>query len=846
MAGHNVGTVTRVPDPTPRYAIKAPKNLSPRIQWLRDYYFQGVARSWNNEFTSWTTGTPWDFQFNETTFYIVPETYTFFPTFRASFRQVARPVDLAPGFWSWSIAERRAWFVKEVMTKRVPCEIIPGDLLAGARFNVMTSTCFTKSESAAFDRLVLAKGGTRESVQWFHNHGFGNAGATSGHIIPDYPRILATGWRGVAADIQARLDDLSEADRTGARGAQLRAMLTSATMPRDLAERYGALCRTLATETGGTERRSELTQMVDNLSRVPWGPAESFWDAVQSLWLTHMLVMSDENYPGPGLSFGRMDQYLYPYWRKSIQSGMDRDWGKEILKCFWFHCNTAYDAMIRTGAHQGITAGYGQLISLSGRGPSGADTTNDLTYAILEVIDEMTPILEPKPNIRLHKGSPDELLDKVVDMISTSQGAPFLLNFDERSVDGMLLEARQAGLEHLINPDTVYDYASVGCLENTMAGNDRSGTVDANLNLLKAVELALADGYDMNPFTDPMTGKVDARTRRGPATGDPRGFRSFEDFWAAYAAQTRGIVRRIVELYESSESVRALFAPTPYLSCLVRGCAEKGLDVTQGGPEINFVTIEAVTYATTVDSLLALKHLVFDRAACTMAELVSALEDNWVGHERLQALAVNKAPKYGRDDDEADAMGRRVMELWTGETWKYETHATHRRFRPGMLSWNYWVSDGFVLAASPDGRPKGKFLSNALCPSNGADTNGPTANVNSVGKVLAGEVEQGGVRRSFVNVLPNGGSHTITFNPSLVRDAEHRAKFKAFLRGYDANGGTALQINMLDATMLRDAQAHPANYRHLLVRVTGYNAYFTSVGKELQDEIIARESHALR
>jgi pyruvate-formate lyase len=186
------------------------------------------------------------------------------------------------------------------------------------------------------------------------------------------------------------------------------------------------------------------------------------------------------------------------------------------------------------------------------------------------------------------------------------------------------------------------------------------------------------------------------------------------------------------------------------------------------------------------------------------------------------------------------------MGLWTAETWKYRTGSTGRQFRPGMLSWNYWVSDGFILAASPDGRPKGRFLSNALCPSNGADVNGPTANVNSVGKVLAGEVTCGGRPERFDNLLPNGGSHTLTFNPSLVRDAEHRAKLKAFLRGYDVNGGTALQINMIDAGMLRDAQAHPENYRHLLVRVTGYNAYFTTVGRELQDEIIARESHALR
>jgi pyruvate-formate lyase len=187
-----------------------------------------------------------------------------------------------------------------------------------------------------------------------------------------------------------------------------------------------------------------------------------------------------------------------------------------------------------------------------------------------------------------------------------------------------------------------------------------------------------------------------------------------------------------------------------------------------------------------------------------------------------------------------------VMDLWTEETWKYKTRCTGRQFRPGMLSWNYWVSDGFILPASPDGRPKGRFLSNALCPSNGADTRGPTANVNSVGAVLGGKALAGdGDWEEFYNPLPNGGSHTMTFNPSMIRDPEHKEKFKAFLRGYVENGGTALQINMIDADMLRDAQKHPENYRHLLVRVTGYNAYFTTIGRELQDEIIARESHRL-
>jgi len=276
----------------------------------------------------------------------------------------------------------------------------------------------------------------------------------------------------------------------------------------------------------------------------------------------------------------------------------------------------------------------------------------------------------------------------------------------------------------------------------------------------------------------------------------------------------------------------------------VKGCAEKGLDVTQGGAEISLTTIEGVTYATTVDSLLAIKYLVFDKKECTMEELLAALRANWEGYEVLQAKAKNRAPKYGRDDNEADELGRRVMDYWSSRTWKHKTKSTGRQFRPGMLSWNYWIAYGYIMAASADGRPRGQFLSNAICPSNGADINGPTSNTNSVGKVMGGKAPGRGDWGDYLSNLPNGASHTITFNPSVLKDPEHKNKFKAFLRGYAENGGSALQINMLDSDMLRDAQKHPSDYRHLLVRITGYNAYFVTVGKELQDEVIARISHS--
>ncbi len=234
------------PVEAPRFLIKQPANLSARVGWLRDYYFEGVKRKWNNEFTSWTTGTPWDFQYNELTFYIVPETYAFFDTFRSAFAQTAKPVRLHPDFWKWSLPERRAWFVKEVLVNYLPQEMLPGDLLAGARFNVLTSGCLNKREAAEHDRMVSGKHGAREAVLWFHNHGYGNAGATSGHLIPDYPSVLQRGWKGIAQEIDHYRESLSPQERQGRRGAQLRAMRTAATMSREVAAKYSQLCAELA------------------------------------------------------------------------------------------------------------------------------------------------------------------------------------------------------------------------------------------------------------------------------------------------------------------------------------------------------------------------------------------------------------------------------------------------------------------------------------------------------------------------------------------------------------------------------------------------------------------------
>ena len=540
----------------PKYndAIKQPKNLSPRVKWLRDYFFEGTERKWNNENNVFTNGKKWDRCYDELTFYIVPETKSFFQPFTTGYVAAGKilPVEkVAKNFFKLPLVERRALYEKEVIVNQMPKEILPGDLLCGARFNAVYSMCLNKKESKEREKMIMK---ARKEILFLIDHGYGNAGATSGHLVPDYAKIVRSGFKAVYEDLEEKYAALSEEDKKGGKGAQLRAMMVAAEIPRDLAAKYREECLRRAGEEKDQQRKKELLVMADNLAVVPWNGAEDFYQAVQSLWITHMLVMFDEKYPGPGVSFGRLDQYLLPYYEKSVKDGMSRDFMKEILGCFWVHCNTAYDAQIRVGANQGITAGFGQLFNLSGMGKGGKDMTNDLTYLLLDVIDDMSPILEPKPNVRLHKNTPDELLDRVVDMVSTSQGAPFLLDFDERSMAGMMREAKKAGVEKYINEDNVCEYVSVGCLENTMPGNDRSGTVDINLNLLKAMELTYGNGKDFMPFYDPMNDSWSKIEQVSEKTGELKDFDTFDKFYAAVKTQLKYVMARTAFMWSEDRS----------------------------------------------------------------------------------------------------------------------------------------------------------------------------------------------------------------------------------------------------------------------------------------------------
>ncbi|NHI93709.1 MAG: hypothetical protein EAX96_14580 [Candidatus Lokiarchaeota archaeon] len=820
-----------------KFKIAEPHDLSERSNWLRTYYFKGkgLEREWINEFMSFNLY-PGERIWAETDYYIVPETYFYigkksWGVLSRSVTNMAQQVKVPDNFWEKSLPERRMIFFETVLLDYVPQEIIGPELLAGGRFNLQLSKCLTNKIQKEFDKRNLK---CRHEVFEYHDQGFGNVGAAGGHLIPDYETVVKKGFKHVYEKAKIVYNGLSEIEKKGSKGEELRAIMIAAEITKKLAAKYAEECKRLSEITSDPNRSNELKEMARNCEIVPWEPAETFWQAVQAVWFAHMLVMAEESYPGPGVSFGRFDQYIGDLYKKDVidNKTITKEFAKDILGSFWFHCNTAYDAQIQVGGNQGITAGFGQLMTLSGCGPNGEDLTNDLTYTILEVIDEWHPILEPKPNIRLHRNSPEKLIDRIVEMIMHSQGAPFLLNFDERSIEGLVLEG--------IPRDEAWNYACVGCLENTMQGNDRSGTVNCNPNLTKSLELTLWNGKSVFYKGE----RAKKAKQLGPKTGNPEEFQTWDQFLNAWIEQIKFLIKYTVNVYNDTEQFRADFMPTPYLSSIVRGCIEKGIDIRRGGPEIRFITVEGVGYATLVDSLLAIKKFVYDEKKYTIVEIKDALLHNFQGkkeYELMQTTLKHKAPKFGNDDDEADEIARIVMETWTKETFKYHT-PTNFQFRPGMLSWNYWAGEDAAFApATPDGRLAGTFLSNAICPTNGVDINGPTAVTNSVGKCLGGKTENG----EYINYLPNGASHTITFSPTLLRKPENKEKFKAFLRGYVENGGTALQINILDAEILKEAQINPVEYANLLVRVTGYNSYFVTLGKELQDEIIAREMHKM-
>jgi pyruvate formate-lyase/glycerol dehydratase family glycyl radical enzyme len=782
------------------------ETLSKRVQKLRDHFYSFNDRDETNEPYAFTTGTEWDEVYSVHDWANEPAIYRFMPSIDQTLKAMSVKVDLPEGYWDHSLALRRAIFFHEVMTKYMPVIILDGELIVGFNFNTALSRSLNKSET---------KSRNKEMYIWFKEaarlnaNGVGTASSVPGHIIPNYAKVMKIGMSGLAEEYKQLLKD----DITKGHREFIEALILSCETAKDVGLRYAKKAQDLSKSEANPVRREELEKIGELLKRVPWEPPTTFWEALQSFWIVHMLVMAAESYPGAGLSHGRWDQYMYPFYRRDLDEGrLTRDEAKELLHCYWIKHNYVYDYQGRLGINQGINSSFGQLMTLSGCGANGEDLSNDLTWLALEVIEEMN-LFEPKPNIRLHKNTPQDFLLRVAEMVSRAQGSPFLMNFDEHSINGLVWQG--------VPRDQAWDYGIVGCLENTMQGNDRSDTVDVNINLAKAVELALSDGKD-----------TASGIQFGPRTGDPLTFTTFDDFMNAVKAQLKALVTLLVNAGNMADTLRAKYQPIPYLSALMDDCAVNGKDVNEGGTTWNFNTLEGMGIATLADSVAAVKKMVFDEKRISMKDLLTAIEMNYEGYEEIRQLLRSKAPKFGNDNEYVDEIARELSVCWAKEAAKHENPFTGRKYRAGYLSWNYYVPLAPLTGATPDGRRRGEFLSGGVGAVQGMDSNGPTASIRSVGKLN-------------LQTVPNGASHTITISPSMVRTPEHIEKLAALLRACNEVGGTALQINVIDAETLRDAQRNPEAYSNLMVRVTGYNAFFTQVGRELQEEIITRTEHSI-
>ncbi len=414
--------------PQERVEIWSPStSLSDRVTRLRDHFYSFHERELTNEPYSFTTGSEWDEVYSYHDWANEPAIYPFFPSIDATLKAMAVEVELPKDFWKKTLEMRRAVFFHEVMIRYMPVSIIDGELIVGFNFNTALSRCLNKTE---------IKQRNKEMARWFkeasrlNNVGVGTAASVPGHVIPNYEKVLAKGFKGLVQEYE-ELKDTSLSDE---HREFIDALILSCKTARDLAQRYSRKASDLASDEQNPERRRELEEIAQICRNVPWEPPETFWQALQSLWFTHMLVMAAESYPGAGLSFGRWDQYMYPFYKKDIESGtITRDWAKELLHCYWIKHNYVYDYQGRLGINQGINSSFGQLMTLSGCGPSGEDLTNDLTWLALEVIEEIN-LLEPKPNVRIHGNTPDDFMYRIAEILSEVQGFSFFTNSPMASI----------------------------------------------------------------------------------------------------------------------------------------------------------------------------------------------------------------------------------------------------------------------------------------------------------------------------------------------------------------------------------------------------------------------------
>ncbi|MGB7590026.1 MAG: trans-4-hydroxy-L-proline dehydratase [Terriglobia bacterium] len=604
----------------------------------------------------------------------------------------------------------------------------------------------------------------------------------------------------------SRLDFLNDPEAF-LKQEELRAMWTAAGAVIRFADRHAEKAGEMAAHESNPQRQAELRKIADVCRHVPAHAPRDFWEALQAYWFTHLGVISELN-TWDSFCPGRLDQHLYPFYEQGLADGtLTRDRAKELLECLWvkFNNQPAPPKVGVTAAESGTYTDFAN-INNGGLKADGSDGVNELTYLILEVVDEMR-LLQPSSNLQLSKKSPERFLKRGIEIIRKGWGQPSIFNADlvveELLRQGKSIEDARTG-------------GTSGCVETGSFGKE-AYILTGYFNLTKVLEITLNNGLD------PRT-----RKRIGLETGNPRNFSSFDELFAAYRKQLHGFIEIKVRGNNIIERIYAKYMPAPFLSLLIEDCIAKGKDYNDGGPRYNTTYIMGVGPGSCTDSLTAIRYHVFDREDVTMAELLEALEANFKGHERTMQVLLNKTPKYGNDDEYADALLTDLFNSFYAEV-NGRKNTKGGNYRVNYLSTTCHVYFGSVTGATPDGRKAYEPLSDGISPVQGADRRGPTAVLKSAAKM--DHARTGG---TLLNQK---------FTPQLLEGEEGIDRLAHLVRSYFRLDGHHIQFNVVTADTLRAAQDNPEKHRDLIVRVAGYSDYFCDLTTALQNEIIARTEH---
>ena len=621
-----------------------------------------------------------------------------------------------------------------------------------------------------------------------------------GHVIVDYEKALRRGFRAIIADAEALLHETPEKDAEGR--AFLQGVIIAAHGLIEWAERYATLAEQLAAHEADPRRAAELRRVAAVCRRVPAYPARGFHEALQSFWFVH-LAMHIEQY-GWSISAGRFDQYVYPYYQQDLESGqLSEGDAWELLCNLWVKFMENVGTRLRATTFQNLTLG--------GQDAEGRDQCNALSHLCLDATVALR-FHQPALSVRWHPGIAPDFWEHVQRTLAAGLGMPALFG------DDVIIAALVA---HGVSREDAVGYGIVGCVEACVPGKQQGVTAGGHINVAKALELALNEGRSM------ISGEL-----IGLETPAPETWNGWDDLWNAYVAQVEYLAGlNILATILAGEGQKRR-GHCPLMSSLLDDCLTRRRDLVFGGTRYNLPGIAIYGPSNVYDGLMAIRRCVCQERKLSWAELRRALQDDYVGHEPIRQMLAHSAPRFGNDLLEVDELANRVNAVHAEFSWK------HVDSRNGRYTCGVWPVEGHVhagrwTAATPDGRRNGAPLVDGVGACQGADRHGPTALLRSV------------ARLNNIEHWPAGNTCNIKFSQAGLSTANDLARLGDLAAVFMQLGGQELQINVVDTATLRAAQQDPSAYADLIVRVAGFSAYFTELGRATQDEIISRTEHEL-